>query len=141
MSYLLNSELDAPSLSCRSDDLELAAQHVRVAARHLRVDEVPRSAAHAWAAHGHELAARELLRQDEFDGIAALEWSRQLLSHGESALEQLREALLAMDTALLQRERVVLSVTAETAVCRQLRPVLEACLSECVWSGGSPTLS
>ena len=41
-------------------ELELAA---RVAARHLREDEVPRSGAHAWAAHGHELAARQLLSQ------------------------------------------------------------------------------
>ena len=44
-------------------ELELAAQHARVAARHQREDEVPRSGAHAWAAHGHELAARQLLSQ------------------------------------------------------------------------------
>lgn len=44
-------------------ELELAARHARVAARHLREDAVPRSGAHAWAAHGHELAAQELLSQ------------------------------------------------------------------------------
>jgi hypothetical protein len=44
-------------------ELELAAQHARVAARHLRGDELPRSGAHAWAAHGHELAAQALLGQ------------------------------------------------------------------------------
>jgi hypothetical protein len=43
-------------------ELELAAQHAR-AARHLHEDEVPRSGAHAWAAHGHQLAAQELLSQ------------------------------------------------------------------------------
>ena len=42
-------------------ELEVAAQHARVAARHLREAEVPRSGAHAWAAHGHDLAAQELL--------------------------------------------------------------------------------
>jgi hypothetical protein len=44
-------------------ELELAAQHARVAARHLREEEVPRSGAHAWAAHGHQLAAQEFLSQ------------------------------------------------------------------------------
>jgi hypothetical protein len=44
-------------------ELELAAQHARVAARRLREQEVPRSGAHAWAAHGHQLAAQELLSQ------------------------------------------------------------------------------
>jgi hypothetical protein len=41
-------------------ELEVAAQHARVAARRLREQEVPRSGAHAWAAHGHQLAAQEL---------------------------------------------------------------------------------
>jgi hypothetical protein len=41
--------------------LELAAQHARVAARHLREGEVPRASAHAWAAHGHDLTAQQLL--------------------------------------------------------------------------------
>jgi hypothetical protein len=31
--------------------VEVAAQHARVAARHLLEGEVPRSGAHAWAAH------------------------------------------------------------------------------------------
>jgi hypothetical protein len=44
-------------------ELEAAAQHARVAARHLREEEVPRSGAHAWAAHGRELPAQELLSQ------------------------------------------------------------------------------
>jgi hypothetical protein len=44
-------------------ELEVAAQHARVAARHLREGEVPRSGAHAWAAHGHDLTAQELLSQ------------------------------------------------------------------------------
>jgi hypothetical protein len=44
-------------------ELEVAAQHARVAARRLREQEVPRSGAHAWAAHGHQLAAQELLSQ------------------------------------------------------------------------------
>ena len=44
-------------------ELELAAQHARVAGRHLQEGEVPRSGAYAWAAHGHQLAAQELLSQ------------------------------------------------------------------------------
>ena len=44
-------------------ELELAAQYARVAARHLRADEVPRSGAHVWPAHGHGLAAQEFLSQ------------------------------------------------------------------------------
>jgi hypothetical protein len=38
-------------------ELELAAQHCRTAAAHLRDGEVPRGAAHAWAARGHMLEA------------------------------------------------------------------------------------
>jgi hypothetical protein len=41
--------------------LDLAAQHCRIAAAHLREREVPRGAAHAWAAHGHDRNARALL--------------------------------------------------------------------------------
>jgi hypothetical protein len=44
-------------------ELEVAAQHARVAARRLREQEAPRSGAHAWAAHGHQLTAQELLSQ------------------------------------------------------------------------------
>ncbi|MGZ8741250.1 MAG: hypothetical protein ACXWZ8_11710, partial [Gaiellaceae bacterium] len=42
-------------------ELDLAAQHCRTAARHFRDGEVPRAAAHAWAAHGHVLEADERL--------------------------------------------------------------------------------
>jgi len=34
-------------------ELERAAQHCRVAAEHYRERNVPRAAAHAWAAQGH----------------------------------------------------------------------------------------
>jgi hypothetical protein len=42
-------------------ELELAAQHCRTAASHLRDGEVPRGAAHAWAARGHMLGADDRL--------------------------------------------------------------------------------
>jgi hypothetical protein len=42
-------------------ELERAAAHSRVAATHLRNGEIPRGAAHAWAAHGHVLAAQDRL--------------------------------------------------------------------------------
>ena len=42
-------------------ELEQALTHVRVAAEHYRNELIPRGAAHAWAAHGHLLAAGELL--------------------------------------------------------------------------------
>jgi hypothetical protein len=42
-------------------ELELAAQHCRTAASHLRAGEVPRGAAHAWAARGHLLEADDRL--------------------------------------------------------------------------------
>ena len=44
-----------------ADELERAAAHSRVAATHLRSGEIPRGAAHAWAAHGHVLAAQDRL--------------------------------------------------------------------------------
>ena len=44
-------------------ELELAARHCRTAARHMREREVPRGAAHAWAAHGHVLGAAALLEE------------------------------------------------------------------------------
>jgi len=44
-----------------ADELELAAQHCRTAAGHFREREVPRGAAHAWAALGHVLSAQEQL--------------------------------------------------------------------------------
>jgi hypothetical protein len=42
-------------------ELDLAARHCRVAADHFRTGEVPRGAAHAFAAHGHALRGRETL--------------------------------------------------------------------------------
>jgi hypothetical protein len=42
-------------------ELEQAAKHCRTAARHIRDEEVPRGAAHAWAALGHIRAAEESL--------------------------------------------------------------------------------
>jgi 1-aminocyclopropane-1-carboxylate deaminase/D-cysteine desulfhydrase-like pyridoxal-dependent ACC family enzyme len=44
-----------------AEQLEQAAKHCRTAARHFRDQEVPRGAAHAWAAYGHIHAAEELL--------------------------------------------------------------------------------
>jgi hypothetical protein len=42
-------------------ELELAAEHCRTAARHYRGHEVPRGAAHAWAAFGHLRRAQDAL--------------------------------------------------------------------------------
>jgi 1-aminocyclopropane-1-carboxylate deaminase/D-cysteine desulfhydrase-like pyridoxal-dependent ACC family enzyme len=44
-----------------AEELEQAAKHCRTAARHFRDEEVPRGAAHAWAAFGHLRAAEESL--------------------------------------------------------------------------------
>jgi len=44
-----------------ADELEQAARHCRTAARHFRDREIPRGAAHAWAAFGHIRAAEESL--------------------------------------------------------------------------------
>jgi hypothetical protein len=44
-----------------AEDLEQAAKHCRTAARHFREQEVPRGAAHAWAALGHIRAAEDSL--------------------------------------------------------------------------------
>jgi hypothetical protein len=40
-----------------AEELELAARHCRTASQHFREREVPRGAAHAWAAFGHVLQA------------------------------------------------------------------------------------
>jgi hypothetical protein len=45
-----------------ADELEQAAQHCRTAARHFHEREVPRAAAHAWAALGHVLVAEDSLQ-------------------------------------------------------------------------------
>jgi hypothetical protein len=42
-------------------ELARAAGHCRVAAEHFRAGEVPSGGAHAWAAYGHVLAARDAL--------------------------------------------------------------------------------
>jgi hypothetical protein len=42
-------------------ELQQALGHCRVAAQHFRNNEVPRGAAHAWAARGHLLNAEALL--------------------------------------------------------------------------------
>ena len=44
-----------------AEELEQAAKHCKTAARHFRDQEVPRGAAHAWAAFGHIRAAEESL--------------------------------------------------------------------------------
>ncbi|HEY6150704.1 MAG TPA: hypothetical protein VIW19_09305 [Gaiellaceae bacterium] len=44
-----------------AEELEQAAKHCRTAAGHFRDHEVPRGAAHAWAAHGHIRAAEDSL--------------------------------------------------------------------------------
>jgi hypothetical protein len=44
-------------------ELELAARHCRTAAEHFRNNQVPRGAAHAWAALGHLLEAQDSLRR------------------------------------------------------------------------------
>jgi hypothetical protein len=44
-----------------AEELEQAAKHCRTAAGHFRDQEVPRGAAHAWAAYGHIRAAKDSL--------------------------------------------------------------------------------
>jgi hypothetical protein len=58
-----NDDLEAAArlFDGAAEELELAVRHCRTAASHLRAQEVPRGAAHAWAAHGHLRAADALL--------------------------------------------------------------------------------
>jgi hypothetical protein len=58
-----NDDLEAAArlFDGAAEELEQAASHCRTAASHLRSREVPRGAAHAWAAHGHVRAADALL--------------------------------------------------------------------------------
>jgi hypothetical protein len=42
-------------------ELERAAAHAKVAAEHLREENVPRASAHAWAVRGHLLEAESRL--------------------------------------------------------------------------------
>jgi hypothetical protein len=46
-------EEQAQGLQAIAEELEAAASHCRVAATHLVEGEIPRSAAHSWAAFGH----------------------------------------------------------------------------------------
>jgi hypothetical protein len=46
-----------------ANELDLAAQHCRVASSHFRNKEIPRGAAHAWAAYGHLVEAQERMRE------------------------------------------------------------------------------
>ncbi|HEX3722841.1 MAG TPA: hypothetical protein VHV31_08620 [Nitrolancea sp.] len=46
-------DVAAEQLEEIATELERAAQHCRVAATHYRERNVPRAAAHAWAAQGH----------------------------------------------------------------------------------------
>lgn len=59
-----NEDLEAAArlFEVAADELEQAA-HCRTAAGHMRAREVPRAAAHAWAALGHADAADERLRE------------------------------------------------------------------------------
>ncbi len=45
-----------------AQELDLAAEHCRVASTHFRNKEIPRGAAHAWAAYGHLTEAQERMR-------------------------------------------------------------------------------
>ena len=56
-----NLERSVRLLESAAEELELAAQHCRTAAAHFGVREVPRAAAHAWAALGHVRVAEESL--------------------------------------------------------------------------------
>jgi hypothetical protein len=51
----------AESYDRTAAELEQAAAHCRTAAQHARDREVPRMTAHAWAARGHLLEARQAL--------------------------------------------------------------------------------
>jgi len=44
-----------------AEELELAARHCRTTAKHFRHREIPRAAAHAWAAFGHVRIAEDAL--------------------------------------------------------------------------------
>jgi hypothetical protein len=48
-------------------ELEQAAAHARVAARHFRDGEIPRGGAHAWATRGHMLAAQQALDEQALE--------------------------------------------------------------------------
>ncbi|HEX3685960.1 MAG TPA: hypothetical protein VHU60_00125 [Gaiellaceae bacterium] len=60
-----NDDLEAAArlFEGAAEELDQAARHCRTAALHLRAREVPRGAAHAWAAHGHVREADALLEE------------------------------------------------------------------------------
>ena len=58
-----NLEAAASLFERAAEELEQAARHCRTAAGHMRDREVPRGAAHAWAAHGNVLRATALLEE------------------------------------------------------------------------------
>jgi len=63
----MNTELPAQWAAAYDEmarELEVAAGHCKTAAGHFRNEDVPRGAAHAWAAFGHlEEARQALVRQ------------------------------------------------------------------------------
>ena len=61
MSVSENLDAAAGLYDAAAQELEQAAKHCRTAACHFRDEEVPRGAAHAWAALGHIRAAEESL--------------------------------------------------------------------------------
>jgi hypothetical protein len=60
-----NEDLEAAArlFEAAAEELEQATAHCRTAAAHMRAREVPRGAAHAWAAFGHIDVAGERLRE------------------------------------------------------------------------------
>jgi hypothetical protein len=54
-------ERSAALCEAAAEEPEPAAKHCRTAGAHLRAREVPRAAAHAWAALGHMRSARDSL--------------------------------------------------------------------------------
>ena len=58
----MNSSVDPAELFEEvARELDQAAAHARTAARHFREGEIPRMAAHAWAAQGHLHAGQSRL--------------------------------------------------------------------------------
>lgn len=51
----------ATELERLAAELERAADHCRVAAQHYREREIPRAAAHSWAAYGHLIRTQRSL--------------------------------------------------------------------------------
>jgi hypothetical protein len=60
-------EQAAQLYNAAAHELDRAAGHCRVSAEHFRNGEVPRGAAHAWAAFGHVREALDRLEQQARD--------------------------------------------------------------------------